>query len=160
MPKIVKSKGFTLIELLVVISIIAILSAIGLVNYQQVAKKGRDSRRQADLRTIQAAMEQYHTDNHYYAPSIILTGGAELNNCSGVTGCSSPTKIYLKSTPTDPTNSGTYTYLYTASGAGCGAATPTLCTDYCAYAQLEADTSTSLSGCPASGSYNFAVTRP
>lgn len=50
-------KGFTLIELLVVISIIAILSVIGITVFQGQQKSARDARRRADIESIAQAME-------------------------------------------------------------------------------------------------------
>jgi type II secretion system protein G len=58
--------GFTLIELLVVISIIAILAAVIVVNVNSARKKGRDTRRKADLTQVSAAIQLYYADNHAY----------------------------------------------------------------------------------------------
>lgn len=52
-----KKSGFTLVELLVVISIIAVLSVIGLTIFGDVQKKNRDARRKADINSIADAME-------------------------------------------------------------------------------------------------------
>lgn len=52
-----QNKAFTLVELLVVISIIAILSIIGLAIYTNIQKNARDAKRQADIGTIANAME-------------------------------------------------------------------------------------------------------
>lgn len=49
--------GFTLIELLVVISIIAILSAVGLVAYNGIRGKAQDAKIKADLNAIKKAYE-------------------------------------------------------------------------------------------------------
>lgn len=57
-------KGFTLIELLVVISIIAILSTIGIMTYQGVTGKARDSIRKQDLNTLATALEIYSQRNN------------------------------------------------------------------------------------------------
>ncbi len=54
-------KGFTLIELLVAITILAILSSIGLVFYNQAEITARDGRRQGDLQESQKALEQYYS---------------------------------------------------------------------------------------------------
>lgn len=59
------SKGFTLIELLVVISIIAILSVIGLVYYSGIQQKARDSTRKADIAAITNALEINKTPISY-----------------------------------------------------------------------------------------------
>jgi len=53
MPK----KGFTLVELLIVISIIAVLSVVGLTAYSGVQQKARDTKRRADIDAIAKVME-------------------------------------------------------------------------------------------------------
>src|SRR5688500_17088558 len=60
------SRGFTLMEILIAISIIAILSTIGFSVYTQGQKLARDTRRKADLRNIQNALNLYHQDNKRY----------------------------------------------------------------------------------------------
>lgn len=60
------TKGFTLMELLVVIAIMAILVSLGTVSYSNAQKKSRDSKRKADIKSIQNAMEQYFADNGAY----------------------------------------------------------------------------------------------
>lgn len=50
-------KGFTLVELLVVITIIAILSIIGITIFTSVQKGARDARRRADIDSVAKAME-------------------------------------------------------------------------------------------------------
>lgn len=62
-------KGFTLVELLVVISIIAILSVIGVVIFTNVQKSARDAKRRGDLKAIVNALEIYRTSNGRY-PSL------------------------------------------------------------------------------------------
>lgn len=62
-----KRSGFTLLELLVVISIIGILVAMGAIAYSTAQKKGRDARRQADMKAYQNAQEQYYAQNTAYA---------------------------------------------------------------------------------------------
>ena len=52
--------GFTLIELLVVISIIGILSAIGMTAFTNAQKKARDATRIGDMKAYQSAYEQYY----------------------------------------------------------------------------------------------------
>ncbi|MBI2011564.1 prepilin-type N-terminal cleavage/methylation domain-containing protein [Candidatus Daviesbacteria bacterium] len=56
MPK----SGFTLIELIVTISIIAILSVIGVTIYSGVQKTARDSRRIQEVQSIIKAMESHY----------------------------------------------------------------------------------------------------
>ena len=59
-------KGFTLIELLVVIAIIGLLSSIVMASLNSARKKARDSRRIADLKQLQIALEMYYSDKGYY----------------------------------------------------------------------------------------------
>lgn len=54
-----KNKGFTLIELIVSVTIIAVLTVVGMVSYTGTSKKARDSRRMADLEKIRIALEIY-----------------------------------------------------------------------------------------------------
>lgn len=61
--------GFTLVELLIVISIIAILTVIGLTTYAGVQKNARDARRKDDLRAIKVALELYYQTNKTYPVS-------------------------------------------------------------------------------------------
>lgn len=53
------SHAFTLLELLVVISIMAVLTTVGVVSYTTAQKKARDANRRTALRDIQNAFEQY-----------------------------------------------------------------------------------------------------
>lgn len=62
MFKKLNQKGFTLIELLVVIAIIGILSTMAVVALTGANVKARDSKRQADLKVFQTAIEMYSTD--------------------------------------------------------------------------------------------------
>ena len=114
--------GFTLIELLITITIIAILSAIGLVSYITFVKNSRDVKRQSDLKFIQSALEQYHADQKYYPYQL--------------SSLSSGTKTYLTNIPTDPSGS-TTEYQYSPSGTNCAATTPQNCTSYCLYAKMD-----------------------
>lgn len=61
-----KTRGFTLIELLVAITIIAVLSIIGLNAYSGVQQSARDARRKDDLRSIKVALELYYQRNKNY----------------------------------------------------------------------------------------------
>ena len=106
--KFVKKNGFTLIELLIVISIISILSMIGFVTYTSVLKGGRDAKRQADLHSIQSALEQYRADAGSYPASLPPVGSSFKSPDNS--------KTYLNQMPEDSLGN---QYLYTPPGASC-----------------------------------------
>ena len=142
------ARGFTLIELLVVISIISVISMVGLVSYTNFLKSSRDSKRQADLKFIQSALEEYHADTLYYP--FAVTPGSSIAQGG---------KTYMTTVPSDP--KGTPNYSYVPSGTGCAAATPQSCTSYCLYASLEGtNIHTSDAVCPTGSTYNYGITKP
>lgn len=55
--------GFTLAELLIVISIITILVTLGFNFYSGYLKRGRDSKRKAQIERIRTALEEYRADH-------------------------------------------------------------------------------------------------
>jgi prepilin-type N-terminal cleavage/methylation domain-containing protein len=61
-----RRSGFTLIEMLVVVAIIGLLSSIILVGLGDVRKDARDTRRVADIRQLQNALEIYYSTNQAY----------------------------------------------------------------------------------------------
>lgn len=122
-------KGFTLIELLVVIAIIAILSTVGLTAFTNAQQRGRDAKRQGDMKDIKNAFEQYYSANNslYAAPNTMATS-------------------YLQggATPADP-RAPTQTYTIGTNATNTG---------YCACAYLETlgkGNATALGGCATGG---------
>lgn len=95
-------KGFTLIELLVVVTIIVILSAIGMANYRPFVEKSRDSRRKSDLESIRGALELYRADEGAYPADLPICGGS----LSGTGGTE-----YMSNFPCDPKEETTYGYV-------------------------------------------------
>lgn len=73
-------RGFTLVELLVVVSIIAILSAIGIVIFTGIQKSARDARRTSDIDAIAAALETTYRLGFYQTVSNTNFSSGKLPN--------------------------------------------------------------------------------
>lgn len=138
-----RGAGFTLIELLITITIIAVLSVIALTSYSVFAKNARDAKRQADLKFIQSALENYNADQKYYPDQISPGSPISFGN-----------KTYLTKVPNDPTQNPDY--FYDALPKSCSS---TACTSYCLYAKMEGSPPLSDPGC-SNSSYNYGITRP
>ncbi|MBU0619062.1 type II secretion system GspH family protein [Patescibacteria group bacterium] len=61
-----KQNGFSFIELLVTISIIGIIAAVGLATYSTSQQKSRNTKRKADLKQIQVALEMCRSEEGTY----------------------------------------------------------------------------------------------
>lgn len=118
-------KGFTLIELLVVIAIIGLLSTLAVVALNSARQKSRDSKRVADIKQIQTALELYFSDSTTgYPNNANLVLGTDVKALCGTTawtnsssGCGSNT-TYMGLVPAAPSPADCSTgnpYLYTSS---------------------------------------------
>lgn len=58
--------GFTMIELLVVVTIIIVLTTIGLISYRQVGINARNGKRKADMETLRQSLVLYRSDEGTY----------------------------------------------------------------------------------------------
>jgi prepilin-type N-terminal cleavage/methylation domain-containing protein len=70
----VRKTGFSLVELLVVISIIAVLSAVLMVNFVGTRERSRDSQKIQDLNAIKSALRMFYNDNQRYPTNSELRG--------------------------------------------------------------------------------------
>ncbi len=139
-------KGFTLIELLITITIMGILMTAGIVSYNAFTKNSRDVKRQADIKVLQSALEEYRADQNSYpttlpAPGSSLTGGS---------------RTYLKIIPNDPKGGG---YTYVPIPGGCTGVPANSCTSYSICATMETPGNATSVSSNCSG-FNYEVTPP
>ncbi len=107
-----KQKGFTLIELLVVIAVIGILATLILVQFNTVRQKARNTKRLADLNSIQKAVELYNNDEGHYPRSSEGADG-KVGEGAGVDTMLAP---YLPTMPVDPQGPGHAEFYYYYGG--------------------------------------------
>lgn len=65
-----KRKGFTLIELMIVFALIGILVGLGLPQYRNALRKGREAVLKEDLFQMRKLINQYYTDQWKYPSSL------------------------------------------------------------------------------------------
>jgi len=111
--------AFTLIELLVTISIIALISALLLANFNAARERARDAQRKGDLRNIQTALVMYYNDYGNYPDN---GSGANLTNIVGCGTQPNPSvcawggawsidgKVLMSTLPKDPLPGQSYAY--------------------------------------------------
>jgi prepilin-type N-terminal cleavage/methylation domain-containing protein len=126
-----RKDGFSLIELIVTITIIMVISSIGAFSFQGANKKGRDSRRVADLERIRMGLELYKQNNGGVYPGALPT----------------LTPNYLGELPTDP-RKGAYIYSRVTNYT------------YTLDTALEVGTTTGSYGTCGSFTCNYRVTNP
>jgi len=106
--------GFTLIELLVVIAIIGILASVVIASLEIARTKARDSRRVADISSIQKALSLHASGSSQSYPISVatttLTGSDAVSTALKASGS-------IPSVPADPLG-GAYTYTYRTDASG------------------------------------------
>lgn len=114
-----KKSGFTLVELLVVIAIIGLIATISVLALGNARAKSRDSKRVADVKQMQTALELFYSDMNRY-PTLNEWASGSLHSTSTETG----TTTYMSTipAPVTPTDSSctsrqnSYTYQVSADG--------------------------------------------
>ncbi|MEK7513536.1 MAG: type II secretion system protein [Patescibacteria group bacterium] len=128
-------QGFTLIEILVAVSIIALLTVMGVTNFMVANKKARDGKRQGDLEQIRAALEIYRADERIYPTTGNFVSEIE------------PT--YMGDIPDDPVTGRDYKYLSTTGAS------------YILCASLELSSAGVPAGCSGCGTAcNYKISNP
>ncbi len=114
-----KRNAFTLVELLIVISIISVLSTVGVVTFQGVQSKARDSTRKSDLQKLATALEIYFQQNSKY---IVNTDKTDIASCqtdpTSSTFYTSIANNISGGTISDPSSKLAYCYISSNSGQG------------------------------------------
>jgi prepilin-type N-terminal cleavage/methylation domain-containing protein len=91
------SRAFTLIEILIVVAILALLAAVGTIDFQHARVRAKVARSLSDMGTIAAALEHYSVDHGAYpvaADGDLLLDRPLAALCSPV--------VYLTCIPEDP----------------------------------------------------------
>jgi len=65
-----KDRGFTLIELLVVLTLIVILSTLGMTQYRSAVIHAREATLREDLFRMRDAIDQYYADKNQYPSTL------------------------------------------------------------------------------------------
>lgn len=58
-----RQSGFTIVELLIVIVVIGILAALVITTFSGIQQKGRDTKRQTDIRALHSMLEAFYAQN-------------------------------------------------------------------------------------------------
>lgn len=93
-----RRRGFTLIELMIAVSIVSILSTVGLVIYTQAQASARDGRRKQDISAIATALELYSQANGGYIGTDGESGYCIENNTTFQTQIAP----FINKVPADP----------------------------------------------------------
>lgn len=128
-------QGFTLIEILVAVSIIALLTVMGVTNFMVANKKARDGKRQGDLEQIRAALEIYRTDEQAYPTTANFVSEIE------------PT--YMGDIPDDPITG--RDYYYSSNGSTY---------DLCAALELTSPGNCGSASCGTGVTCNYKISNP
>lgn len=115
-------KGFTLIELLIVVAIIGLLATLAILSLTTAQSKARDTKRIADVKSLQNGIEMYYNDIAQYPEPAAATWASWQTSMA----------TYITALPADPTSTVAYTVVIDSTNG------------YCIMADLENNNSTAL----------------
>ena len=104
-------RGFTLIELLIVVAIIGIIASIAVVMFNDMQRRARIARAQADVRAVASSLTMY-TMHIGSLPSALGLLSQSSSNSEGATS-----GAFLAALPAPPTGWSS-AYSYTSAGDG------------------------------------------
>lgn len=104
--------GFTLVEILIAVSIIAVLSGVGLNNFSGAKATARDNIRKQDLQRLSLALELYLQKNTFYVKG---AGNCKTDTPNFYSTIASTMAQSL--VPTDPGNKSQYCYISNSTGS-------------------------------------------
>lgn len=150
--------GFTLMEVLIAVTIIAILSVIGIVSYSSINKRSRDAKRKSDLEQVRSALEMYRSDHGVYPGT--AEGFIPLTSLDPGDNTGPLIPLYLPAIPMDPksTISVPIPYYYTPLTSGLGTTTFFY---YCLCSKMETETgNNSCSVTPPTEANDYCISSP
>jgi type II secretion system protein G len=112
------SRGFTLIELMVVVVIMSILAAIVYSNLGAASPQARNAERQADLRNLQIAIEQYKQKNGRYPAMAYSSGDGISSEADGAVYITGLAPQFITVLPKDTRRGSNQGYAYTTNSEG------------------------------------------
>lgn len=97
--------GFTMIELLVVVTIMIVLTTIGLVSYRGATQNARNGKRATDIESVRSALVLYRADTGSYPATSDFSAML-----------SAIASYYSAATLNDPINEAPHVYTYSSDG--------------------------------------------
>ncbi|MDD4930987.1 MAG: type II secretion system protein [Candidatus Colwellbacteria bacterium] len=111
MNKFVSQKGFTLIEMVIVIAVVGILMGLAFNGIRGVQSAARDTKRTADLRSMQSYLELYFNKCGHYPGNADCTENSS-QNFAGMKSVIEQSVANTGDIPEDPQKSGGASYVY------------------------------------------------
>ena len=112
------TSGFTLVELMVSITIMGILAAIVYANVGAASPKARNAERQADLRYLQSAIEQYKQKKGEYPAMGYTTGDGISSEADGPAYIVGLAPEFISVLPKDTRRGSKLGYAYVTNSMG------------------------------------------